>query len=131
MNCTTHLAINTDLCGTVTALEEGRCVVTLTTTSDMAADAQQLVHGGFVFGMADYAAMCAVNDPYVVLGAAETSFLKPVRVGEILTAEAVVEEVKGKKRMVPVTVRRGVEEVFKGTFTCFVLESHVLGEPKA
>ncbi|SCY66387.1 hotdog domain-containing protein [Desulfoluna spongiiphila] len=130
MKCNTHLKINNDLCGTVTTLEEGRCVVTLTTTPEMGADAQELVHGGFVFGMADYAAMCAVNDPYVVLGGAETSFLKPVRVGDSLTAEAMVNETKGRKRIVPVTIRRGQEEVFKGTFTCFVLETHVLGENK-
>ncbi|BCS95932.1 thioesterase [Desulfoluna limicola] len=127
MECRTHLEINNDLCGTVTTLEEGRCVVTMTTTPEMGADVQGLVHGGFVFGMADYAAMCAVNDPYVVLGAAETSFLKPVKAGETLTAEAVVVETKGKKQIVPVTVTRGEEIVFKGTFTCFVLESHVLG----
>jgi acyl-coenzyme A thioesterase PaaI-like protein len=48
----------------------------------MAVDDRGLVHGGFVFGLADHAAMLAVNDPNVVLGAASTRFLKPVRVGE-------------------------------------------------
>jgi acyl-coenzyme A thioesterase PaaI-like protein len=44
----------------------------------MAADQRGLVHGGFTFGLADYAAMVAVNDPNVVLGAAEVRFLAPV-----------------------------------------------------
>ncbi|WP_300670228.1 hotdog domain-containing protein [Desulfoluna sp.] len=127
MELNTHLNINHALCGSITALQKGRCVVTLTPTPEMGADEQKLVHGGFIFGMADYAAMCAVNDPYVVLGAAETRFLKPVKVGEILTAEAVVEETEGKKNIVPVSVKRGEEIVFKGTFTCFVLDAHVLG----
>jgi acyl-coenzyme A thioesterase PaaI-like protein len=48
----------------------------------MVVDAHGLVHGGFVFGLADYAAMLAVNDPNVVLGAAEARFLKPVRRGD-------------------------------------------------
>lgn len=127
MKCTTHLKIDTALCGTLAQLEEGRSIVTLTTTPEMGSDIQNLVHGGFVFGMADYAAMCAVNDPYVVLGSAETRFLKPVTVGEKLTAEAGVEETKGKKRVVKVSVRREEEVVFEGLFTCFVLASHVLG----
>ena len=127
MECTTHLKINNALCGTITTLEERLCVVEMETTPNMGSDTQQLVHGGFVFGMADYAAMCAVNDPYVVLGAAETQFLKPVKVGDRLTARAVVMEVKGRKHQVPVTVSRGDDVVFKGTFTCFVLDSHVLG----
>jgi len=101
-------------------------VVAMTTIPAMAADGLGLVHGGFVFGMADYAAMLAVNDPNVVLGASETKFLKPVRVGENLTATAVVTEDKGKKRIVNVTVFRGDTEVLTGTFTCFVLEKHVL-----
>ena len=47
----------------------------------MAADGRGLVHGGFTFGLADFAAMCAVNDPNVVLGAATCKFLAPVQVG--------------------------------------------------
>ena len=42
---------------------------------------------GFIFGAADYAAMLAVNQPNVVLGAAETHFLKPSRVGDVLLAQ--------------------------------------------
>jgi acyl-coenzyme A thioesterase PaaI-like protein len=84
------------------------------------------VHGGFIFGMADYAAMLAVNDPHVVLGAADSRFLKPVRTGESVVAEAQVESVDGKKQMVTARVSRDQEVVYQGTFTCFVLERHVL-----
>jgi len=69
MQLNTHLNIDTSLCGKVTKLEEGYAEVLLYTTQQMTADAQGLIHGGFVFGAADYAAMSAVNDPYVVLGA--------------------------------------------------------------
>jgi acyl-coenzyme A thioesterase PaaI-like protein len=91
----------------------------------MAADERGLVHGGFAFGLADYAAMLAVNDPHVVLGAAETRFLAPVRVGEMLTARAVVESAEGKKRLVKCSVSTD-REVLAATFTCFVLPRHVL-----
>ena len=128
MNVQTHKHISAELCGSPEELSPGRSVVAMTTIPVMAADDQDLVHGGFVFGMADYAAMLAVNDPNVVLGASETKFLKPVRVGDCLTATAVVMEDKGKKRVVNVSVSRGDMEVLTGVFTCFVLEKHVLSQ---
>ncbi len=127
MNIQTHKNITAALCGAPTELSPGKSVVVMTTTAVMAADDKGLVHGGFVFGMADYAAMLAVNDPFVVLGASETKFLKPVAVGETLTATAVVKEEAGKKRFVDVTVFRGETAVLTGGFTCLVLDKHVLG----
>jgi acyl-coenzyme A thioesterase PaaI-like protein len=122
----THLGIHADLVGTVTTLSPGSATVTLTATPPMAADDRGLVHGGFTFGLADYAAMCAVNDPNVVLGAAETRFLGPVVSGQVMVAEATVSEEKGRKRSVKVSVKVGGAEVMSGTFTCFVLDHHVL-----
>ena len=92
----------------------------------MAADPSGLVHGGFIFGLADYAAMIAVNHPNVVLGAADVKFLKPVEIGALVIAEARVQEVQGKKHWVAVTVTRQEETVFQGMFTCFVLDRHIL-----
>ncbi len=112
------------------ALAEGRATVELTTTLAMAADAHDLVHGGFVFSLADHAAMLAINHPNVVLGSAETRFLQPVRVGETLVADARCSPPEGKKLPVVVTVWRrdasSQEPVFSGTFVCFTLARHVL-----
>src|SRR5690554_1607495 len=96
----THLKINSQLCGEIVELDIDRAVVALVATPVMAADERGLVHGGFVFGLADYAAMLAVNDPNVVLGAAEARFLAPVRVGQKIVGHAEVGEAKGKKRIV-------------------------------
>ena len=63
----THLAIDRRLCGEPLEIAEGSAIVVLVTLPEMAADDRGLVHGGFVFGLADYAAMLAVNDPLVVL----------------------------------------------------------------
>jgi predicted thioesterase len=70
--------------------------------------------------------MIAVNDPNVVLGAAEVKFLKPVKVGQSLVAEATVADESGKKRLVTVVVKRGDDDILEGTFSCFVLDQHVL-----
>ena len=88
MDIHTHHLIDQELCGQPVDLQPGYCRVSFTATDRMAADDKGLVHGGFVFGLADYAAMLAVNDPHVVLGAAEVRFLKPVRIGAILSAVA-------------------------------------------
>lgn len=126
MKIRTHDQIDQTLCGTPLFVGEGNSRVELLATPSMAADEKGLVHGGFLFGAADYAAMIAVNHPHVVLGASDVKFLKPVRVGETVIATAQVKEVKGKKYWVSVSVARGDEEVLQGMFTCFVLDQHVL-----
>lgn len=126
MEPNTHLGINPALCGAPTALAAGSATVTLTTTPQMAADARGLVHGGFVFGAADYAAMLAVNNPNVVLGAADTRFLAPVAVGQQVVCAATLVAEKGLKRTVEVAATVGQTTVFTGTFTTFVLDQHVL-----
>jgi acyl-coenzyme A thioesterase PaaI-like protein len=95
-------------------------------TRHMTVDDRGLVHGGFVFGLADYAAMLAVNHPNVVLGSADVRFSAPVRVGEELTAVAVAGDQLDDRREVEVVVRRAGETVLSGTFTCHVLDRHVL-----
>ena len=126
MSINTHRQIDQILCGKPLSVQNGTSQVELTTTPQMAADERGLVHGGFIFGAADYAAMIAVNHPHVVLGASDVKFLKPVRVGDVVLAKATVQEVKGKKYWVSVSVAKGAEEVFQGMFTCFVLDKHVL-----
>ena len=102
----THEKIAAHLCGTPLAISEGRARVALEVSAEMAADGRGLAHGGFTFGLADYAAMLAVNEPNVVLAGATLKFLGPVVVGDRVEAEAVVDRQEGKKRWVKVTVRR-------------------------
>ena len=121
----THLLISPEWVGQTVSLAEGKAEVRLTTRPEMVADDRGLVHGGFTFGLADYAAMLAVNDPHGVLGAAEVRFLAPVTSGETLLARAEIVEGSGKKRIVKCTVSTD-RPVFEGTFSCFVLTGHVL-----
>ena len=126
MDIRTHGEIDRELCGTPQDLAKGFSRVRLQTNERMAVDDSGLVHGGFIFGLADYAAMIAVNHPYVVLGAAEVRFLKPVKVNDVIVAEANVDSIEGKKATVAVTIKGAEAEVFKGKFVCFNLEKHVL-----
>lgn len=126
MTLKTHLRINTGLCGTVRALEPGKSEVVLETTVQMAADDQGLVHGGFVFGAADFAAMAAINDPLVVLAGSECRFLAPTRAGETMVFAANVVSESGAKRQIDVQGRCGDTLVFEGVFNAVITRRHVL-----
>jgi len=124
----THLSASAELLGKVERIESGRCSrVSLTVNPKMRVDEKGLAHGGFTFGLADYAAMVAVNDPYVVLLSSQVRFLKPVIVGERLVAQAEVIETDGKKRKVRCDVfNPDQQKVFEGEFLCLVLTHHLL-----
>lgn len=126
MDVRTHADIDVTLCGAPVSLAPGRAAVELEAGAAMAADAHGLVHGGFVFGLADHAAMLAVNEPNVVLVSAEVKFLRPVRPGDRLRAEATVVDSAPPRHVVSCTVSRDGEPVFEGRFNCHVPKHHVL-----
>ena len=126
MDIKTHGLIEQRYSGEPIELAPDFSHVRMETTPVMAVDQEGLVHGGFIFSLADYAAMLAVNDPYVVLGAAEVSFVKPVKAGETLVAKAKVMKKEGKKLQVEVSISENDIVVFTGGFVCFVLGKHVL-----
>lgn len=122
----THERINTVYSGEIMKMEAGYAKVMLETIEAMRADELGLVHGGFIFSAADFAAMAAVNEPNVVLASCNCLFLAPVRVGDSVTFEATEHQKEGRKRNV--TVRGFVHEikVFEGEFKTVVTERHVL-----
>lgn len=122
----THDKINQDLCGEIQKLEIGFVKLKLVTTHEMIADAQSLIHGGFIFGAADYAAMAAVNEKNVVLVASDCQFLSPVKFGDIVNFVAKVRHKEGRKRNVHVTGHVLDIKVFEGEFKTVVTERHVL-----
>ena len=124
----THLETSNKLVGTVVSIEENKATVKLKLTKEMVVDTKGLAHGGFTFGLADYAAMLSINHPNVVLGKAEVKFIKPTIVGDELIAEAVVSEVYNPvKSEVSFSVKNQNDSiVFEGVFICFSLENHVL-----
>ena len=122
----THHAVDPRWSGHPIQLDDDRARVELETIPEMAADEHGLVHGGFVFSLADYAAMLAVNEATVVLVAAEVRFLRPVRVGAHAAATARVVERSGRRRQVEVEVTVETEVVCTGVFDCVTLERHVL-----
>ena len=126
MEIKTHKKIDERFSGKVIELKENYAKVLLKTIPEMAADEEGLVHGGFTFSSADYAAMVAVNDPYVVLVSADVKFTAPVRVGEEIVFEAKVIEKDGKKSKVEVIGKVYEVKVFEGVFKTYSLDKHIL-----
>ena len=127
MEQNTHKKANIDLVGRVLEIETDHYArVSLVTTQEMVTDDKKLIHGGFTFGLADYAAMVAVNHPNVVLSSAQVQYIRPVKLGDILLALARVEKSDDLKRLVHVEIRVADKTVFLGKFNCHVLEKHVL-----
>ena len=127
MEIKTHKKAQPRLLGTPVYIEDNvRAEVELKTNHEMAVDEHGLVHGGFTFGLADYAAMLAINHLNVVLGASEFRFLAPVVVGDELVAAAEVLEHEGKGKKVDVVVSANNKPVLEGVMTCYVLDHHVL-----
>ena len=123
----THLKTDNLLVGDPIAIETDQYAeATLITTWQMVVDDVGLIHGGYAFGLADFAAMIAVNHPNVVLGSADVQFLAPVKVGETLIAQATVKEKIKNRRQVEVIVSVGDKTVFRGLFKCIITREHIL-----
>ncbi|MDF1879255.1 PaaI family thioesterase [Sulfurimonas sp. SAG-AH-194-C20] len=122
----THERVNPDLCGEVLVLERGYIETRLRTIPEMVADDVGLIHGGFIFGAADYAAMLAVNEKNVVLVASSCQFLSPVKFHDEVKFVARVRHKEGRKRNVNVEGHVLDIKVFEGEFKTVVTERHVL-----
>ena len=122
----THQKISSEFVGEIVKLERGYVELRLTTTSEMVADEVGLIHGGFVFSAADYAAMVAVNEPNVVLVGSDCQFLSPVKFHDEVNIIARVRHKEGRKRNVYVEGFVLDIKVFEGLFKTVVTDRHVL-----
>jgi len=122
----THESVNRDLSGEIMRMEKGYVELKLITISEMVADEQGLIHGGFIFSAADYAAMAAVNERNVVLVGSDCQFLSPVKFGDEVNFIARVRHKEGRKRNVHVEAYVLDIKVFDGEFKTVITERHVL-----
>ena len=122
----THTHINKYLCGEIVEHTEMRVVVNLTTHEDMVVDNYGLIHGGFIFGAADFAAMSVVNEKNVVLVASNSEFLSPVKLGDIVSFTAILRQTEGRKRNIDVKAFVHDIKVFEGEFKTVITDRHVL-----
>lgn len=122
----THGRINQALNGEIVKLEVGYVELKLITSAEMLADDIGLIHGGFIFSAADYAAMLAVNEKNVVLVASDCQFLSPVKFHDEVNVVARVRHKEGRKRNVHVEAFVLDIKVFEGEFKTVITDKHVL-----
>jgi acyl-CoA thioesterase len=85
---------------------DGDAVVRMPVTGDMV-NGHGVVHGGYVFMVADTAFACACNShgPVTLAAGADITFLQPVRSGDVLEARARERSTSGRSGVYDVTVR--------------------------
>ena len=121
----THDKIRSHLCGSIIKLEAGYSKTTLQTTKEMSLDDFGLIHSGFIFGAADYAAAVAVNEPNVVIIGSRSKFLAPAKVDDMIEFVAYAKFEDSRKREIKVTGHINEIKVFEAVFQAVVLEQHI------
>jgi acyl-coenzyme A thioesterase PaaI-like protein len=121
----THDKIRTNLCGTIIKLDKGYSKTTLLTTKEMILDDLGLIHSGFIFGAADYAAAVAVNEENVIIIGSRSKFLAPAKIDDLIEFEATAKFEDSRKREIKVSAYINEIKVYDGLFQAVVLEQHI------
>lgn len=121
-----HYSINQNLVGVLDELSEGYAKVFFTATEDMVVDKRGMIHTGFIFGSANFAAMAAINAPTAVLAVSKTNFLAPLSVNDEAYFEATALQKDTRKRNIMVVGYYNNIKFFEGEFTVVVLDHHPL-----
>jgi len=95
----------------------------LEVTPEMAFQRNSVSRGHYIFAQADSLALAVIDADKVVTGIANLKFKRPAAIGERLIAKASVIREKGSKFVVSVQTKVEGEEVFRGKFLMFALDS--------
>ncbi|STP09018.1 hotdog domain-containing protein [Helicobacter cinaedi] len=77
-----------NIVGELVELYRDRAVVRFRPNERMIMDESKMIHAGFVFNAASFAAMAAINKKYSVLIASDVKFLAPIELGHEITFKA-------------------------------------------
>ncbi len=125
-NLLTHAKIKSTLVGTLIELKKSNAKVLLQTSHEMIVDEFGLIHSGFVFGAAEYAAVAAINEENVVIIGCRSKFFAPAKLGDSIEFEAKSRYEEARKREIKVIGSINEVKVFEGIFHAVILEKHIL-----
>lgn len=77
-----------NIVGELIELYRNKAVVRFRPNERMIMDESKMIHAGFVFNAASFAAMAAINKKYSVLIASDVKFLAPIELGHEITFKA-------------------------------------------
>ena len=121
----THTKIKSHLVGRLISLKQGYAKVILEPTHEMVVDDFGLIHSGFVFGSAEYAAVACINQENVVIIAATSQFFAPAKLGNTIEFEAKGDFQETRKRHVHVVGKINTIKIFEATFQAVILDNHI------
>ena len=99
-----------------------RGISMLETTDEMVFERSKVVRGQFIFAQAESLAIALIDADVVLTGLANVKFRRPVTVGEKLVAKGQVMRRRRNHFVVLVETRSGIDPVFRGKFSVFVVE---------
>ncbi|MBR8462038.1 PaaI family thioesterase [Campylobacter sp. faydin G-140] len=121
----TSTTIKINLSGTATLLELNHAKTRFYTIADMVSDSEGLVHSGFVYSAANYAALLAINEEFCVTISSRINFFAPVKLGDIVDFDATARFEESRKREVRVVGKCKDIKIFEGIFQLVVLDEHI------
>ncbi len=121
----THTKIKSTLVGNIVQLQKGYTRVLLEPTYEMVVDDFGLIHSGFLFGSAEYAAIACINEENVVIIASSCKFFAPAKLGNTIEFEAKSITSNARKREVTVIGTINHIKIFEATFQAVILENHI------
>lgn len=122
----THAKIKGALVGNLTELKKGFSKVIFHTTQEMTVDDFGLIHNGFIFGSAEYAAVASINEENVVVIGCRSKFFAPAKLGDVIEFEAKGRFEEARKREIRVIGKINEIKIFEGIFQAILLEKHIL-----
>jgi acyl-coenzyme A thioesterase PaaI-like protein len=121
-----HGKMKSTFAGNLVELKKNSAKVILQTTNEMVVDEFGLIHSGFIFASAEYAAISAVNEENLVIIGCRSKFFAPAKVGDLITFEAKGRFEEARKREIKVIGMINEIKVFEGIFQAVILEHHIL-----
>jgi acyl-CoA thioesterase len=111
------------------AVGAGTATVSMPVRPDMA-NGHGTAHGGFIFSLADsaFAFACNSRNERSVAQACDIIFAAPVRVGDLLVADAVERHRFGRNGIYDVSVRRDTEVIAEFRGRCRTIGGPVVGD---
>lgn len=113
--------IDSSICGELLVLSKNKAEVSFVPKESMICD-DKIIHSGFIFGAASYAAMCAINKKNSLIITSETKFFAPVELGQEVLFRAVALQSEGKKCEVKVEGLLLDIKIFEGIFAVAIFD---------
>lgn len=90
-------SLKSEMCGSIIKMTYEEVITKFVPTKQMISDESNLIHSGFIFNAANYAAMCLVNQPHAITIGAEVEFLAPVEFEQEMMFLATIKQSNAKK----------------------------------